>query len=72
MSKSTCASSAPERILAAARRADRPDGVSLDQFINTALADKIAALEADGVFTRQEETGCLQTFAVPGSRLSPW
>jgi hypothetical protein len=51
MGKSNYALSAPESILAAARRAAKRDGVSLNQFINTALAEKVAALEAEEVFT---------------------
>ena len=42
---------APESILAAARRAAKRDGVSLNQFINTALAEKVAVLEAEEVVT---------------------
>jgi len=53
MGKSNYALSAPESILAAARRAAKRDGVSLNQFINTALAEKVAALEAEDVFTRR-------------------
>ena len=53
MGKSNYALSAPESILAAARRAARRDGVSLNQFINTALAEKVAVLEADDVFTHR-------------------
>jgi hypothetical protein len=53
MSKSNYALSTPESILAAARRAAKRDGVSLNQFINTALAEKVAALEAEEVFTRR-------------------
>jgi hypothetical protein len=53
MGKSNYALSAPESILAAARRAAKRDGVSLNQFINTALAEKVAALEAEEVFTRR-------------------
>lgn len=43
----------PESLLAAARRAARRDGVSLNQFINLALAEKIAVLEAEEVFTQR-------------------
>ncbi|MFN2140024.1 MAG: hypothetical protein ACK2U5_06055 [Candidatus Promineifilaceae bacterium] len=53
MGKSNYPLKAPESILAAARRAARRDGVSLNQFINTALAEKIAALEAEEVFTQR-------------------
>ena len=53
MGKSNYALSAPESILAAARRAAKRDGVSLNQFINTALAEKVAALEAEDVFMRR-------------------
>jgi hypothetical protein len=53
LSKSNCPLKAPESILAAARRAARRDGVSLNQFINTALAEKVAALEAEEVFTKR-------------------
>jgi hypothetical protein len=53
MGKSNSALSAPERILAAARRAAKRDGVRLNQFINTALAEKVAALEAEDVFMRR-------------------
>jgi hypothetical protein len=49
MSKRNYPLKAPESILAAARR----DGVSLNQFINTALAEKVAALEAEEVFTQR-------------------
>jgi hypothetical protein len=55
MGKSNYALKAPESILAAARRAARRDGVSLKQFINTALAEKVAALEAEEIFTRRAE-----------------
>ena len=44
MGKSNYALKTPESILAAARRAANRDGVSLNQFINTALAEKVAAL----------------------------
>ena len=53
MGRSNYALKAPESILAAARRAAKRDGVSLNQFINTALAEKVAALEAEEVFTRR-------------------
>lgn len=53
VSKSNYPLIAPESILAAARRAARRDGVSLNQFINTALAEKVAALEAEEVFTKR-------------------
>ncbi|MBP7712918.1 MAG: hypothetical protein KA217_10745 [Gammaproteobacteria bacterium] len=53
MGKSNYALNAPESILAAARRAAKRDGVSLNQFINTALAEKVAALEAEEVFTQR-------------------
>ena len=53
MGKSNYALSAPESILAAARRAAKRDGVSLNQFINTALAAKVVALEAEDVFTHR-------------------
>jgi hypothetical protein len=39
--------------VAPARRAAKRDGVSLNQFINTALAEKVAAPEAEDVFTRR-------------------
>ena len=55
MSKSNYALSAPRSILEAARRAAQRDGVSLNQFINTALAEKVAALETETVFTRRAE-----------------
>jgi len=55
MGKSNYALSAPESILAAARRAAKRDGVSLNQFINTALAEKVAALEAEDVFMRRAD-----------------
>lgn len=44
---------APKSILEAARRAAKRDGVSLNQFIGTALAEKVAALEAQEVFTER-------------------
>ena len=50
MSKSSYALSAPESILVAAQRAEKRDGASLNQSINTALAGKVAALEAEDVF----------------------
>ncbi|WP_295544363.1 hypothetical protein [uncultured Thiohalocapsa sp.] len=53
MSKNNYPLKAPESILAAARRAARRDGVNLNQFINTALAEKVAALEAEEVFTQR-------------------
>jgi len=53
MSKSNYPLKAPASILAAARRAAARDGVSLNQFINTALAEKVAALEAEEVFTKR-------------------
>jgi hypothetical protein len=55
MSKSNYALSAPQSILEAARQAARRDGVSLNQFINTALAEKVAALETEALFTRRAE-----------------
>ena len=55
MGKSNYALSAPESSLEAARRAAKRDGVSLNQFTNTALAEKVAALEAEDVFTRRAE-----------------
>ncbi|EIC21274.1 hypothetical protein [Thiorhodovibrio frisius] len=55
MSKSNYALSAPQSILEAARRAAKRDGVSLNQFINTALAEKVATLETEAVFTRRAE-----------------
>ena len=53
MGRSNYALNAPESILAAARRAAKRDGVSLNQFNNTALAEKVAALEAGEVFTER-------------------
>jgi uncharacterized protein (DUF1778 family) len=53
MSKSNYPLKAPASILAAARRAAARDGVSLNQFINTALAEKVAALAAEEVFTER-------------------
>lgn len=53
MSKSNYPLKAPASILAAARRAARRDGVSLNQFINTALAEKVAALATAEVFTER-------------------
>jgi len=53
MSKSNYPLKAPASILAAARRAAARDGVSLNQFINTALAEKVAALAAEEVFTQR-------------------
>ena len=44
---------APKSILEAARRAAKREGVSLNQFIGTALAEKVAALEAEDVFTHR-------------------
>ena len=51
MGKSNYAVSAPQSILAAARRVAKRDRVSLNQFINSTLAEKVAALEAANVFT---------------------
>jgi hypothetical protein len=53
MGKGNYALSAPESILASARPAAKRDGVSLNQFINIALAEKVAALEAEDVFMRR-------------------
>jgi uncharacterized protein (DUF1778 family) len=53
MGKSNYALNAPESILAAARRAAKREGVSLNQFISTALAEKVAALQAEEVFTQR-------------------
>lgn len=53
MGKSNYALNAPDSILAAARRAAKREGVSLNQFINTALAEKVAALQAEEVFTQR-------------------
>jgi len=53
MGRNNYALNAPESILAAARRAAKRDGVSLNQFINTALAEKVAALQAEEVFTQR-------------------
>lgn len=71
MSKSNYALKAPESILAAARRAAKRDGVSLNQFINTALAEKVAALETQEVFaeraTRANKASFLETLERLGS-----
>jgi hypothetical protein len=53
MGRSNYSLNAPESVLAAARRAAKRDGVSLNQFINTALAEKVAALQAHEVFTER-------------------
>ena len=53
MSKSNYPLKAPASILAAAREAAARDGVSLNQFINTALAEKVAALQAEQVFNQR-------------------
>ena len=53
MGRSNDALNAPESILAAARSAAKRDGVSLNQFINTALAEKVEALQAEEVFTQR-------------------
>lgn len=39
----------PESILEEAKRAAKQDGVSLNQFIGTALAEKVSALRAQSV-----------------------
>jgi len=53
MGKSNYALNAPESILAAARRAAKRDGVSLNPFISTALAEKAAVLETEEFFTQR-------------------
>ena len=53
MGKSNYALNAPESVLAAASRAAKRDGVSLNQFISTALAEKVAVLEAEEFFTQR-------------------
>lgn len=53
MGKSNYALNAPDSILAATRRAAKREGISLNQCINTALAEKVAALQAKEVFTQR-------------------
>lgn len=60
---------APLSILDAARRAAKRDGVSLNQFINTALAEKVAALEADDVLSRRAERADQSRFMEVMSRI---
>ncbi len=53
MGKSYDVLSAPDSMLAAARRAAKRDGAGLNQLIDMALAEKAAALGGEEVFTRR-------------------
>lgn len=62
MSKSNYPLKAPTSILEAARRAAKRDGVSLNQFINTALAEKVAALQAAEIFEERAKRANAERF----------
>ena len=53
------------------RRAAKRDGVSLNRFINTALAEKVAALEAEEIFTRHGPIARAFPTCWSGSEASP-
>ena len=71
MSKSNYPLKAPASILAAARDAAARDGVSLNQFINTALAEKVAALQAEQVFSERAARADQARFVEGPGRLGP-
>ena len=75
MANSNYALKAPKSILAAARSAAKRDGVSLNQFINTALAEKVAVLETQQVFAeraaRADKALFLDTLGRLGSEAPP-
>ena len=71
MSKSNYPLKAPASILAAARRAAQRDGVSLNQFINTALAEKVAALEAEEVLGKRAARADKEHFLDALARIGP-
>jgi hypothetical protein len=53
MSKSTYPLKMPSSVKAAAARLAKADGVSLNQFIAAAVAEKVGALETAGEFLRR-------------------
>lgn len=57
MSKSTYPLKLPSSVKAAAARLAKEDGVSLNQFIAAAVAEKVGALETAGEFLRRRAAG---------------
>lgn len=57
MSKSTYPLKMPRSVKAAAARLAREEGVSLNQFIATAVAEKVGTLETAGEFLRRRAAG---------------
>jgi hypothetical protein len=57
MSKSTYPLKMPRSVKAAAARLAKVDGVSLNQFIAAAVAEKVGTLETAGEFLRRRAAG---------------
>ncbi len=57
MSKANCPLKLPASIKAAAARLAKEDGVSLNQWIATAVAQKIGAVETAAIFFRRRAGG---------------
>jgi hypothetical protein len=57
MSKSTYPLKLPSSVKAAAARLAKADGVSLNQFIAAAVAEKVGTLETAGEFLRRRAAG---------------
>jgi hypothetical protein len=57
MSKSTYPLKLPSSVKAAAARLAKEDGVSLNQFIAAAVAEKVGVLETAGEFLRRRAAG---------------
>lgn len=57
MSKSTYPLKMPRSVKAAAARLAREDGVSLNQFIAAAVAEKVGTIETAGEFLRRRAAG---------------
>jgi hypothetical protein len=57
MSKSTYPLKLPSSVKAAAARLAKEDGVSLNQFIAAAVAEKVGVLETTGDFLRRRSAG---------------
>lgn len=52
----------PASIMEEAKKAAAQDGVSLNQFISTALAEKVSALRAEAVLSERARRGDWRTF----------
>ena len=65
MSKSAYPLKLPASVKAAAQRLAREDGVSLNQWIASAVAEKIGAVEASAEFLRRRAGGALPADMLP-------